>query len=78
MNLTQAEAIASLYSELLDSIDRSRIEMPAKTYRGTFTVDDIQDITLEDGQVKVSWSKYAGCGDYETDETYQSLHSLFD
>ena len=76
MNLKQAEAIASLYQELISSIDKSKIPL-AKYYRGNFTIECIDAIELEDGQVKVSWSRYAGCGDYDRTETYHSLDELF-
>ena len=79
MNLTQAEAIASLYSELVQSVDVSRIDPPPHGWgTGKFTREQIQSIVLEDGQVKVHWSRDAGCGDYDTEDTYHSLESLFD
>lgn len=79
MNLTQAEAIASLYSELIESIDTSKITPPVHGWgSGSFTHGQIQSMCLEDGQVKIHWSRYAGCGDYDTEDTYHSLDSLFD
>lgn len=77
MNLTQAEAIASLYSELIESIDFTKITPPLANYGQTFSMENMNGISLEDGQVKIQWSRYAGCGDYDTDETYHSLDSLF-
>lgn len=80
MNLTQAEAIASLYTELLSSIDRTKIECPKITgymYKKEFSLDDINDIQLDGDQVVVSWSQYAGCGDYDRDTTYHRLEDIF-
>lgn len=76
MNLTQAEAIASLYQELIESIDKSRIDIPS-THYGAFTKENIQDISIEDGQLKITWSRYQGCGDYDERTTYQALHTVF-
>jgi len=79
MNLNQAEAIASLYQELIESIDKSRITPPIFGWgTGTFEEKHIQSISMEDGQIKVHWSRYMGCGDYDTDDTYHALHTLFD
>lgn len=78
MNLTQAEAIASLYQELINAIPRELIPQPpeqSRFYKGELSIDEI---TLEDGQVKVKWSKYIGCGDYEKATTYHNLNELFD
>lgn len=79
MNLTQAEAIASLYSELIESVDTSRIDPPSHGWGGgKFTHDQIQSMSLEDGQLTVNWSRYVGCGDYDTEQTYHRLEHLFD
>ena len=79
MNLTQAEAIASLYAELISSIDVTKIDPPPHGWgSGFFTREQIQSISMEDGQIKIHWSRYAGCGEYDTDDTYHSLESLFD
>ena len=80
MNLTQAEAIASLYSELVKSIDITKIEPPLRnSYNKTrFDLSHIDSIRIEDGQVIVKWGAYAGCGDYDNDETYHSLDTFFD
>lgn len=81
MNLTQAEAIASLYKELIESIDQERIPVPIdRTYQGErpWPRSSMGDISIEDGQVKVEWSKYVGCGDYDTYTSYHPLHTLFD
>jgi hypothetical protein len=78
MNLTQAEAIASLYAELLESIDQSKIIPPVLGWgTGSFELKHLESISLEDGQVKIHWSKYVGCGDYDTDDTYHSLDQFF-
>lgn len=79
MNITQAEAIASLYQELIESIDTSKITPPTHGWgSGSFTHEQIQSMHIEDGQIKIHWSRYAGCGEYDTDDTYHSLESLFD
>lgn len=79
MNLTQAEAIATLYQELIDSIDATKIECPKRSYSETrFTPQQISSMHYEDGRIVVKWSAYAGCGEYDEDETYHSLESLFD
>ena len=79
MNLTQAEAIASLYDELIRSIDTSKITPPPHGWGdGHFELKHLQSMSFEDGQVKIHWSRYAGCGEYDTDDTYHSLESLFD
>jgi len=80
MNLAQAEAIATLSRELIQSIDKTKITPPVHGWgNGSFTLDQIQSIVLdEDGQIKIHWSRYVGCGDYDTDDTYHSIDSLFD
>lgn len=79
MNLTQAEAIASLYQELLNSIDTSKITPPAHGWgSGQFTREQISSMDIEDGQIKIHWSRYAGCGEYDTEDTYHALDVLFD
>lgn len=78
MNLTQAEAIASLYSELLSSIDRSKIPLPEYSSGKFFTIEQLYDISLEDEQVKLHWRRYTGCGEYDTEDTYHALDILFD
>lgn len=81
MNLTQAEAIASLYQELLNAVDREAIPVPVeRTHQGErpWPRDSMDEVSLEDGQIKVTWSKYVGCGDYDTYTSYHPLHTLFD
>ena len=80
MNLTQAEAIATLYKELMESIDVTRFTPPKKSGWNDRFYDhkDIDSVHLEDGQILVKWSSYAGCGDYDRDETYHSLDTAFD
>jgi len=79
MNLTQAEAIASLYSELLSSVDRTKIPLPSYSQmQDDWATDDISEVYLEDGQITVKWSRYIGCGEYDSAETNHSLDQLFD
>lgn len=78
MNLTQAEAITSLYSELIKSIDKSKIPIPVSHYHSDWTRDNIVDIYLnEEGGVVVKWSRYVGYGKYDTEETNLPLDMLF-
>ena len=77
MNITQAEAIASLYEELIKAIDVTKIPCPSYRSGYYFTHDQISSMHLEDGQFKVEWSRYAGCGDYDTGTTYHSLDTFF-
>lgn len=80
MNLTQAEAIASLYTELLESIDRTKIPLPPVNSwtRREWKTEHISEISLEDGQVKVEWSQYTGCNEYDSETVYYRLEDLFD
>ena len=80
MNLTQAEAIASLYTELVKSIDVTKIDPPVRSayHKTKFAHSHIDSMRVEDGQVIIKWSAYAGCGDYDSDETYHSLDSFFE
>lgn len=78
MNITQAEAIASLYEELIKAIDVTKITPPEYRSGYRFTHDQISSMNFEEGGIKVEWSRYAGCGDYDTDTTYYRLDALFD
>ena len=80
MNITQAEAIASLYTEFLNSIPREKIPLPSghQWSKRVWDVNCIGSIHFEDGHLKVEWSRYIGCGENETDTTYIELSQLFD
>lgn len=56
MNLTQAEAIASLYQELLNAVDREAIPVPVeRTHQGErpWPRDSMDEVSLEDGKSKL-------------------------
>ena len=79
MNLKQAEAIASLYQELIASIDHAKIPLP-KYNNGNFKweTSDISSVNLEEGNtISVRWERYRGCGETSTQETYLQLDELF-
>ena len=80
MNLTQAEAIASLYAELVKAVDLTKIDPPSRSvfHKTKFTLDQVSSTRFEDGQIVIEWSAYAGCGDYDTDTTYHSLEQFFE
>ncbi|WP_407307341.1 hypothetical protein [Acinetobacter sp.] len=78
MNLNQAEAIASLYQELIESIDKTKIQLPHKDYPSqNWSLSNLDNIQLEDGQLKFSWSYYS-CGSIDREDTYQSLSDFFE
>lgn len=78
MNLEQARAIVTLYDELIQSIPREKLSVPAKrsVYKqGEFS---LQSITIEDQLVVAHWSHYLGCGESDHQTTYHDLAELFD
>jgi len=78
MNLTQAEAVASLYEELIKSIDHEKIPLPRyNTGNFKWETKDISRVYLDDGYITVKWSRYRGCGESTTEETTISLDQIF-
>ena len=77
MNITQAEAVASLYKELIESIDHNVFPIPRP--HGNFTWDrkDISAVYLNDNHIVVKWSRYRGCGETTTEETHHQLDDVF-
>jgi hypothetical protein len=77
MNLKQAEAIMALHEELIRSIDQSKLTPPTAHYQESnkFSIDGI---SLYEGGIEVSWSRYVGCGDYDRETTHHNLSELFE
>lgn len=76
MNITQAEAIVTLYDELIRHLEALVFEAPEPTFRKDNKFKR-QSISIANGQVLVEWSRYEGCGDYEYETTYHRLDDLF-
>ena len=77
MNLEQAEQIATQFQELIAAIPREQIGLPYKSYpTQNWTHHDMNDLTLEDGCIKITWTRYS-CGEAEHDTTYEPLSKFF-
>lgn len=76
MKLSRAQRIAFLYEELIAAIPRDKLSPPKQHSFSTVPFKP-HAITIEDGMVKVEWSKYVGCGEYENATTYLNLSDVF-
>ena len=75
MNITIAEATIKLHDELIRHLQTLKIDPPVPTFRKD-NVFKQNGIFIEDGSVKIEWSRYEGCGDYDRETTYHSIDDL--
>ncbi len=75
MNNATARAAIALHDELVRHLETLVIEAPVPTFRkdNKFTR---QGIFIEDGRVKIEWSRYEGCGSYDNETSYHDIDDL--
>lgn len=75
MNNNTARATIALHDELIRHLETLAIPAPEPTFRKERPYSR-QGIFIEDGRVKVEWSRYEGCGSYENETSYHDLDDL--
>ena len=75
MNITIAEAVIKLHDELICHLETLVIAPPEPTFRKEYPYSR-QGIFIEDGRVKIEWSRYEGCGSYENETSYHNIDDL--
>jgi hypothetical protein len=77
INLTMAESISELYQSLINNIPKEKLNKPIPTFRQENEFA-LQDMWLSEGYIYAKWSRYVGCGEWEKEETSQSLSDFFE
>ena len=75
MNNAAARATIALHDELIRHLETLAIDPPVPTFRKErpYTRDGI---FIEDGRIKIEWSRYEGCGSYDRETSYHDIDDL--
>lgn len=75
MNANIVEAHLELHRQIMDVI---RAKVPAKKTFSFGNVYTLQDVVVDcDGTLKAEYSRYEGCGSYDYETEFLSVHELF-
>jgi len=78
MNFTQAKAIHELFEELRQEVEQrlpQTIDLGQKTWNDKPITYSLSKVDFED--MEVTYSRYVGCGEYETHIERLNLEELF-